>query len=121
MRYIIIPTMNSNYPKVITSLLFAILGTSQLSAQTLGTEFIQCSSSPVSLCVQDEGVRLPANNQLYLGEENPDATSCSVHVTQKQLVLTTCDGPLQYEVQLFIGDTSTAYILKPLTTIMADS
>ena len=113
--------MNSNYTQVIASLLFPFLGISQLSAQTLGTEFLQCPSAPVSLCVQDDGIRLPVNNQLYLGAENPDATTCSVHVTQKQLVLTTCDGPLQYEVQLFIGDTSTAYILKPLTTITAHS
>ena len=110
--------MNHNYRSVIACLLFPILGIDILSAQS---EFLQCTPVPESLCVQDEGIRLPANNQLYLGEGHPDATSCSVHVTQKKNVLSTCGGSLQYEVQLYLNDTSTAYVLKPLTIITADS
>ena len=110
--------MNHNYRSVIASLLFPVLGIGTLSAQP---EFLHCTSVPDSLCVQDEGVRLPANNQIYVGEGHPDATSCSVHVTQKKNVISTCGGPLQYEVQLFLNDTSSAYILKPLTSITADS
>ena len=110
--------MNHNYHSVIASLLFPILGIGTLSAQP---EFLQCTPVPESLCVQDEGIRLPANNQIYLGEAHPDATSCSVHVTQKKMVLSTCGGPLQYEVQLYMNDTSAAFVLKPLTAITADS
>ena len=113
--------MNHNYSKVIGCLLLSLSGYSLSIAQSTGPDFLGCSSTPDSLCVQTEGVRLPANNQLYLGEGHPDATSCSVHVTQKKLVVSTCGGSLQYEVHLFLNDTSTAYILKPLTTITADS
>lgn len=110
--------MNHNYRSVIASLLFPLLGIGALTAQP---EFLQCTSIPQSLCVADEGVRLPDNNQLYLGEGHPDATSCSVHVTQKKVVLSTCGGPFQYEVQLYMNDTSAAIVLKALTTITADS
>lgn len=97
--------MNHHYVKVIGCLIISFSGYVQSFSQTNGPEFLQCSDTLVSLCVQDEGVRLPANNQVYLGEEHPDATSCSVHVTQKKRVRSTCGATLQYEVQLFVGDT----------------
>ena len=113
--------MNHNYIQVIACVLLSFSGYNASIAQSSGPEFLDCSSTPDSLCVQDEGVRLPSNNQIYLGEEDPDATSCSVHVTQRKRVRSNCGDTLQYEVQLFIHDTSTAYILKPLTTITTDS
>jgi hypothetical protein len=113
--------MNHHYLQVIACLLLSFSGYRTSIAQSSTPEFIDCSSTPDSLCVQDEGVRLPSNNQLYLGEEHPDATRCSVHVTQKKRVRSSCGDTLQYEVQLFIHDTSSAYILKSLTTVVADS
>jgi len=113
--------MNHNYIQVIACVLLSISGYSLSIAQSSGPEFLVCSSTPDSLCVQDEGVRLPANNQFFLGEEDPEATSCSVHVTQKKRVRSNCGDTLQYEVQLFIHDTSAAYLLKPLTTVTTDS
>ena len=73
--------MNHHYRNVIACMLFPFLAISILSAQSRDIQFLQCTTDPVSLCVQDEDVRLPLNNQIFLGEANPDATSCSVHVT----------------------------------------
>src|SRR5690606_17781413 len=46
--------------------------------------FISCPRQPVVACVADDGIRLPASNQAFLGENNPNASSCSVHVTFRQ-------------------------------------
>ena len=113
--------MNHNYVKVIACLIVSFSGYGLSFSQNNGPEFLQCSDTPDSLCVLDEGVRLPANNQIYLGEGHPDATSCSVHVTQTKRVQSTCGATLQYEVQLFMHDTSAGYILVPLTSIVVDS
>ena len=92
-----------------------------LYSQTGGPEFLQCQDTLIRLCLQDEGVRLPANNQIYLGENDSTATSCSVHVTQKSKVKVTCGTTLQYEVLFFQNDTSASQILQPLTTLSVDS
>jgi len=113
--------MKNNYLTVAACLFLFYAGSEVSVAQSGGPEFLDCSTAPISLCVSDDGVRLPSNNKVYLGEENPEATSCSVHLTQKTTVQSTCGKNLQYEVQLFLFDTSTAYILQPLTTIATDS
>ncbi|MFZ1679042.1 MAG: carboxypeptidase-like regulatory domain-containing protein, partial [Saprospiraceae bacterium] len=114
--------MKNNYLTVGACLFLSCMGIGFTQAQSTGPEFLDCSSAPISLCVSDDGVRLPSNNKIYLGEENPDATSCSVHVSQKIKVRSTCGKSLQYEVQLFLEDDSTtAIVLKPLTSISTDS
>lgn len=113
--------MNHHYVKVVACLFFSFSGYGLSFSQNNGPEFLQCSDTPDSLCVLDEGVRLPANNQLYLGEGHPDATSCSVHVTQKKRVRSTCGTTLQYQVLLFLNDTSIAYTLQPVTIVTLDS
>jgi len=113
--------MNHNYFQVIVCLLLSFSGYRTSIAQSTGPEFIDCYSTPDTLCVQDDGIRLPSNNQLFLGEDDPEATSCSVHVTQKKRMRSHCGDTLQYEVLLFIHDTSAAYILKSLTTVTTDS
>ena len=113
--------MNVSYSQVIASILLSFCGSGYCIAQSSGPEFLGCTDSTLRLCVADEGVRLPANNQLFLGEEDPDATSCSVHVIQKKRVRATCGDTLQYEVSLFLNDTSPAILLKPLTNIVVDS
>lgn len=113
--------MNHNYFQVIVCLLLSFSGYRTSIAQSTGPEFIDCYSTPDTLCVQDDGIRLPSNNQLFLGEDDPEATSCSVHVTQRKRVRSHCGDTLQYEVLLFIHDTSAAYILKSLTTVTTDS
>ncbi len=113
--------MNHNYIQVIACVLLSFSGFNASIAQSSGPESLDCSSTPDSLCVQDEGVRLPSNNQLFLGEAHPDATSCSVHVTQKKRVRSSCGNTLQYQVLLFLLDTSIAYTLQPVTSLTVDS
>ncbi len=114
--------MNSSYIPTGVCVFLSFAGSVFLKAQSTGPEFLDCNNTPTSLCVSDEGVTLPSNNKIYLGEENPNASSCSAHVIQKTKVRSTCGKNLQYEVQLFLEeDTSTAIILQPLTTITTDS
>jgi len=114
--------MKNNYLAVGACIFLSPIGAGFSQAQSTGPQFPNCNSSPISLCVSDEGVRLPLNNKIYLGEEDPEATSCSVLLTQKNKVRSTCGKSLQYEVQLFLNDdTSTAIILQPLTSIIIDS
>ena len=112
--------MNVSCPQVIASILLSFCGYSFCVAQSSGPEFLECSPTD-SLSVQDEGVRLLYNNQLYFGEDNPDANSCSVHITQRKRVRAACGTEVQYEVQLLLFDTSAPLILTPLTTITIDS
>ena len=113
--------MNHNYFQVIVCLLLSFSGYRTSIAQSTGPEFIDCSSTPDTLCVQDDGIRLPSNNQLFLGEDDPEATSCSVHVTQKKRVRSNCGSTLQYQVLFFLLDTSIAYTLQPVTSVTVDS
>ncbi len=114
--------MKNNYLTVGACVFLSCMGIDFTQAQSTGPEFLDCSSAPISLCVSDDGVRLPSNNKIYLGEENPDATSCSVQVSQKTKVRSTCGKSLQYEVQLFLEeDSTTAIVLLPLTSITTDS
>src|SRR6185503_12356606 len=113
--------MKNNYPTVVC-LFLCLIGLNILNAQSSGPVFPDCPYQILSLCTNDEGVRLPPSNKIFLGEEKPNASSCSVHVSQKTRVRSTCGRNLQYEVQLFLdGDTSNAIILQPLTTITTDS
>ncbi|HJW29021.1 MAG TPA: hypothetical protein VJ508_07185, partial [Saprospiraceae bacterium] len=73
--------MNANYVRVAIGLLLYYAGISVAISQSGGPEFLNCSSVPVSLCVNDPGVRLPATNQLFLGDLNQEASSCSVQVS----------------------------------------
>jgi type IX secretion system substrate protein len=114
-------TMNQNSINIITCVILSFCGYSLCYAQSQGPEFLTCADSVLRLCVKDEGVRLPDNNQLYLGEGHPDATSCSVHVTQKKRVRATCGDTLQYEVRLFLNDSTPAILLTALTNIVVDS
>ena len=112
--------MNTNYMKVVTGFVLYCIWINFAAAQS-GPEFLNCPSSPISLCVNDPGVRLPANNQIYLGEEDLNASSCSVHITQSIKVKSNCGRQLQYGVQLIIDDTSGSYTLQPLTMVTTDS
>jgi hypothetical protein len=112
--------MNSKYLQVFAALSFYLTGISIAFSQS-GPEFLTCTDSILRLCVEDEGVRLPDNNQIYLGEDHPDAASCKVHVTQKKEVHINCGDTLRYEVLLFLNDTSQAIILTPLTNTVVDS
>jgi hypothetical protein len=101
--------MNTNYTHIVAGLmLFLATGLNFASAQT-GLQCLNCPSSAVSLCVNDPGVRLPDNNQFYLGEAAPNATSCSVHFTQQAELHSDCSNSFQYKIEVSYYDTS-AYV-----------
>lgn len=113
--------MNHNYVKVIACLIISFSGYGLSFSQNNGPEFLQCSDTLVSLCVQDEGVRLPANNQIYLGEGHPDATRGSAHVTRTKMVTGGCSSILQYKVALWSEDSTTRLELQPWTPVHSDT
>ena len=66
-----------------------------------GAAFDDCPSGPVTLCVEDENVYLPNNNQVFLGENNPNSSSCSAHVNLEHVVTETCSDYVLYDVKLY--------------------
>ena len=85
-----------------------------------GPEFLDCPAGPVELCVEDEGIRLPATNQAFLGEDDPNASSCSVHVTLSHRIRETCSETVKYDVKFYPFNGIQFIQLKSLTTITLD-
>jgi hypothetical protein len=83
-------------------------------------EFLQCPQSPVVLCVEDDGVRLPATNQAFLGENDPNASSCSVHVTMIQRIREACNTEVAYDVKVYPFNGTEFIQVKPRTIISVD-
>ena len=113
--------MNHNYLKVIACVLLSFSGYSLCIAQSSGPEFLTCADSLLRLCVNDDGVRLPQNNQIFLGEEHPDATRGSVHVTHSMTVSGGCGSVINYKVELLLEDSTTVVMLQPLTEVILDT
>ncbi|HJW31353.1 MAG TPA: proprotein convertase P-domain-containing protein [Saprospiraceae bacterium] len=85
-----------------------------------GPEFTNCPAGPVTLCVADQGVSLPDNNQAFLGEDNPNSSSCSVHLNLHQIVHETCSDLVNFDVKLYPFNGDEYWILKPTTTVTVD-
>lgn len=85
-----------------------------------GADFVSCPGEVLELCTNSPGVRLPANNQVFLGENDPDASSCGVHVTLNQTVRETCSSTVRYDVKLFLFGGLDSVILKPSTLLELD-
>ncbi len=100
--------------------LLCFIVTNTLTSQDGNLDFLKCSAVPYRLCEQSEGVRLPDNNQIYLGEENPDASAGSVHVSQSKTVQSDCSVTLTYEVQLIQFENSEPFVLKQATQVTTD-
>ncbi len=113
--------MNSSYTQVVIYLFLSVVGISQSQANTSVSFLFDCNTDTLSLCVEDDGVRLPSNNKIYLGENHPDATSCSVHVSQSIKVQPECPGVVHYEVQLFLFSFGEPIILQTGTSAATDS
>ncbi|MDX1407458.1 MAG: HYR domain-containing protein, partial [Saprospiraceae bacterium] len=64
-------------------------------------DFTDCPSGPVTLCVENDNVYLPNNNQVFLGEGNPNSSSCSAHVNMSRTVYETCSDYVIYDVKLY--------------------
>jgi hypothetical protein len=85
-----------------------------------GPIFTDCPTGPVTLCVADEGVSLPDNNQAFLGEENPAASSCSVHLNLHRHVHETCSDIVNYDVKFYPFNGDEFIYLKTTTTVPVD-
>lgn len=85
-----------------------------------GPEFEACPADPVTLCVEDPGVSLPDNNQAFLGEDNPNASSCSVHLNLHQIVHETCSDIVNYDVKFYPFNGDEFYYLRTTTTVTVD-
>lgn len=92
-----------------------------LYSQTSDLIFSQCADTVTRLCVQDDGVRLPASNQVYLGVGHPDATRGSVHVTRSTTVSGGCGSVLNYKVELLAEDSTSFIPFKPWTDVTLDT
>lgn len=86
-----------------------------------GPLFLNCPQAPVSLCLDDPGVSLPDNNQVFLGANNPNASSCSVHVTMSQRVRELCSQSVVYDVKLYPFNGNEFIQLKGLTVLQLDA
>jgi hypothetical protein len=86
-----------------------------------GAVFDACPTQPVVLCVADPGVRLPANNQAFLGENAPNASSCSVHVTLQQLVREACSDKVYYDVKVYPFNGTDFILVQPRTAAQVDA
>jgi len=80
-------------------------------------------AGPQTFCIEDPNVSLPANNQVFLGEGNPDATACSVHLRLEHLVLETCAERVYYDVKLypFNGDEFLQVVPRTETPLSVDT
>lgn len=85
-----------------------------------GPEFIDCPQGTVSLCLDDPGITLPANNQTVLGENNPNASSCSVHVVMSQEVRELCNTSVTYDVKIYPFNGGEFIQIKPSTVLELD-
>jgi hypothetical protein len=72
------------------------------------------------LCVADDGVSLPANNQAFLGEGDPLASSCSVHLNLSRVVHETCSDIVKYDVKIYPFNGTEFILIKPTTTAVVD-
>jgi hypothetical protein len=71
--------------------------------------------------VADDGVSLPDNNQAFLGEDNPLASSCSAHLNLCLTVHETCSDFVDYDVKIYPFNGDEFIQIKPLTTVPVDT
>jgi uncharacterized repeat protein (TIGR01451 family) len=88
---------------------------------SFGPELLECPQSTVELCLGDPGITLPDNNQTNLGENNPNASNCSVHVAMSQRVRELCSGSVIYDVKLYPFNGDEYIQLKSPTVLQLDA
>jgi hypothetical protein len=84
-----------------------------------GPEFVE-PCEDVVLCVADPGVSLPDNNQAFLGEDNPLASSCSAHLNLERVVHETCSDIVHYDVKIYPNNGPDYWLVKPTSTATVD-
>jgi hypothetical protein len=85
-----------------------------------GPAFTNCPEGPVTLCAEDEGVSLPANNQVFLGEADPNHTYCSVHLEGSLTVEEFCSDYVIYDVKVYPFNGTTYFQLVDKTQVSLD-
>ena len=85
-----------------------------------GPEFVDPCET-VTLCVADEGVSLPDNNQAFLGEDNPLSSSCSAHLNLCRTVHETCSDIVQYDVKIYPYNGTDYILVKATSNAVVDS
>jgi uncharacterized repeat protein (TIGR01451 family) len=85
-----------------------------------GPEFQDCPGIE-TLCVSDPGVSLPDNNQAFLGESDPQSTSCSVHLDITRTVHETCSPVVNYDVKIYLFNGPDFLQVHSTTTATVDS
>lgn len=85
-----------------------------------GPEFVEPCETEV-LCVADEGVSLPDNNQAFLGEDDPLSSSCSVHLNLSRVVHETCSDQVSYDVKIYPYNGTDFILVQPTRTVAVDS
>lgn len=83
-----------------------------------GVDFINLPTEPVSYCLDDPGITLPASNQNNYGGSHPDASSCSVHVSLGLGVRDLCSEKITYEVRLYPFNGDEFIVLRPTTQLV---
>ena len=86
-----------------------------------GPEFSNCPTAPVTLCAADAGVNIPNNNQVFLGEIDPNGTSCTAHVQGSHTVRELCSNSVIYDVKLHLFDASDYVQLVDRTQVSTDA
>jgi len=84
-----------------------------------GPEFVEPCETQV-LCLENDGVSLPDNNQSFLGEDNPLSSSCSVHLNLTRIVHETCSDIVGYDVKIYPFNGTEYILIKPTTTALVD-
>ena len=83
--------------------------------------FLDAPSAPVDYCLNDPGISLPANNQVFLGENHPDATSCSVHVDLGLNIQEMCSESVTYDVKIYLFNGPDFIQIVPETVVSLDA
>ena len=81
---------------------------------------LDAPSAPVEYCLNDPGISLPENNQVFLGENNPASSSCSVHVDLGLHVHEACSQSILYDVKIYLFNGPAFIQMVPETVVPLD-
>ena len=83
-------------------------------------EFENCPLAPLELCTTNPGISVPDNNQIFLGENDPNSSSCSVHVTMSQEIHEDCSESIFYDVKIYPFNGTSFIQMVPTTQANLD-
>ncbi len=87
----------------------------------VGPQFENCPNAPITLCTDDPNVDLPSNNQVFLGENDPNSSACSVHVKMTQAVHETCSDKVIYDVKIYPNNGPDYVLIVAPTEVSVDT